>query len=68
MREENISHRDIKPANILIFEENGEIIFKLADFGLSKLDKSLYEENIERSNACGTINYMSPEMILRRNN
>lgn len=32
-----IVHRDLKPENILIKEENGRKIFKIADFGLSKI-------------------------------
>lgn len=32
----NITHRDLKPENILISTVNGNKVFKLADFGLSK--------------------------------
>ncbi|KAI0427149.1 kinase-like domain-containing protein [Xylaria sp. FL1042] len=31
----NIAHRDIKPSNILIYEEPGDLVLKITDFGLS---------------------------------
>lgn len=51
----NVVHRDIKPENILI-DEKGYI--KLADFGMAKIISSgaLFA-------FCGTLEYMSPEMI-----
>jgi MAP/microtubule affinity-regulating kinase len=51
-----ISHRDIKLDNILI---NPNLIVKLIDFGFSSQD--------EKSKAfCGTPNYMSPEIVMRK--
>ena len=45
-----IIHRDLKPANILCFEgENGRIVLKIADFGISKFqdkDNSTYHITI----------------------
>jgi serine/threonine protein kinase len=32
-----INHRDLKPENILVKYENDEHVFKIADFGLSKI-------------------------------
>jgi calcium-dependent protein kinase len=32
-----INHRDLKPENILVKLENDDYIFKIADFGLSKI-------------------------------
>lgn len=51
----NVVHRDIKPENVLI-GANGYI--KLADFGMAKMntDQLLWK-------FCGTMEYMSPEMI-----
>ena len=36
MHSKNIIHQDVKPDNILIFEDNGSIIAKLCDFGMSE--------------------------------
>lgn len=35
---EQIGHRDIKPANVLLKRKEGELVAKLADFGLSSPD------------------------------
>lgn len=53
-----IIYRDLKPENILIDEE-GHI--KLTDFGLSKeaLEDKAYS-------FCGTVEYMSPEVVARQ--
>ncbi|KAJ3427421.1 aurora a [Anaeramoeba flamelloides] len=51
----NVIHRDIKPENILI-GKNGEL--KIADFGWSVL-----AEEARRTTFCGTLDYLSPEMI-----
>jgi serine/threonine protein kinase len=53
-----IVHRDLKPDNIL-FDKNNNCI-KISDFGLSTLLKH-NEEMIQ--NACGTPNYLAPEVM-----
>lgn len=37
LQEYGITHRDLKPENILVKKENGQYMFKIADFGLSKI-------------------------------
>uniref|UniRef100_A0A8R1U7Z8 Ribosomal protein S6 kinase n=1 Tax=Pristionchus pacificus TaxID=54126 RepID=A0A8R1U7Z8_PRIPA len=60
LHQKKIIYRDLKLENILIDEE-GHI--KLTDFGLSKL---ILPEGLMRANSyCGTIEYMSPEVVNR---
>lgn len=61
----NIIHRDIKPCinlnhieNILLTEENGSEVIKIADFGLStKLNFHYPKSAIAK---CGTLLFMAP--------
>tara|TARA_R110001632_G_scaffold64406_2_gene153079 strand:+ start:1343 stop:2125 length:783 start_codon:yes stop_codon:yes gene_type:complete len=55
---ENIVHGDIKPENILIFEEDGKKIAKLADFGWASECK---EEGLTR--LVGTLEFLAPEIV-----
>lgn len=57
LHSEGIIHRDLKPENILI-GRTGHIV--LTDFGLAK-DK--IDEHTKTRTWCGTIEYMSPQMI-----
>lgn len=50
-----VIHRDIKPENLLI-GGNGEV--KIADFGWS-----VHAPSSRRSTLCGTLDYLSPEMV-----
>lgn len=56
-----IIHRDIKPENILIGYW-GEA--KIADFGWANFSNELSKK--EEKSLCGTIDYLSPEMILHK--
>jgi len=55
LHSKHVIHRDIKPENILI-GENGEL--KIADFGWS-----VHAVSSRRSTLCGTLDYLSPEMV-----
>ena len=57
LHQRNILHRDIKSDNVFLTEE-GDV--KLADLGFSVF---LSEENQERTTVCGTISWMSPELL-----
>jgi serine/threonine protein kinase len=54
LHEKEIIHRDIKPENILISKED---IVKICDFGWST------QGNSGKLTFCGTLDYLSPEMI-----
>lgn len=51
----NVIHRDIKPENLLLGQEDQ---LKIADFGWS-----VHEPHSLRTTLCGTIDYLSPEMV-----
>lgn len=51
-----IIHRDLKPSNILLTKS---MQVKISDFG-SAID---INKNDNQSNSCGTIHYMSPEVL-----
>ncbi|KAL8993566.1 MAG: hypothetical protein Q9169_006248 [Polycauliona sp. 2 TL-2023] len=54
----DITHRDIKPDNILI-QSNQPLVFKLSDFGLSKVVKN---NETFLTSFCGTYLYCAPEV------
>lgn len=54
-----IMHRDLKPENILLDAEGHAI---LTDFGLAKQ----FDESTRSNSLCGTMEYMSPEIVLGR--
>jgi len=53
-----IIHRDLKPENLLYAEPNDSSIIKITDFGLAR-----FLENELATTACGTPNYVAPEII-----
>lgn len=59
MHQRNIMHRDVKPENILIGFNN---IIKLTDFGWSIISP----RGTKRKTLCGTIDYLSPELLTSR--
>jgi serine/threonine protein kinase len=60
LHENGYIHRDIKPENILLDRNNN---VKLCDFGWC----TKISENQKRKTFCGTIEYMSPEIISNEN-
>ncbi|TXG49962.1 hypothetical protein EZV62_025837 [Acer yangbiense] len=52
-----VMHRDLKPENILL-DADGHVM--LTDFGLAKQ----FDENTRSNSMCGTLEYMSPEIVL----
>lgn len=64
LHQHKVIHRDIKPSNILIHKrENGQIVPKIADFGLSK-KADLEQSRITNSFSGGTLEYSSPEQLM----
>ena len=61
MYENRLAHRDLKLENILIkYDNQGNPIFKLTDYGLSK---QLISNNNKFHSKVGTLNFMAPEII-----
>jgi calcium/calmodulin-dependent protein kinase I len=53
-----IIHRDLKPENLLYLTTEDNSIIKVTDFGLAR-----FVENELATTACGTPNYVAPEII-----
>lgn len=56
-----IIHRDLKPANILLNNEEGRLVPKICDFGISKVVSS--GTATTTSGFLGSIEYMAPEQL-----
>lgn len=67
LHKHKIVHHDLKLENFII-DSKGRV--KISDFGLASVFKEEEEENDEDSQSliCGTINYLSPEIINREGN
>ena len=65
IHERGIVHRDIKEENIMFVSPDGKSLhIRLIDFGLSKsVSASSFEEIKRLHTFCGTLPYMSPEVI-----
>ena len=60
-----ICHRDLKPENLLMLSEDKDSpdykVVKIADFGLSSLSAVEYQATM--ATACGTPEYLAPELV-----
>uniref|UniRef100_A0A7S0VZK5 Protein kinase domain-containing protein n=1 Tax=Hemiselmis tepida TaxID=464990 RepID=A0A7S0VZK5_9CRYP len=60
-----ICHRDLKPENVLMLSDDKDSpdynTVKIADFGLSSLSAVEYQATMET--ACGTPEYLAPELV-----
>jgi serine/threonine-protein kinase Chk2 len=58
LHSQDVVHRDLKPENILLLNGDDETRIKICDFGVSKdMTQS------ELQSFCGTLNFMSPEIL-----
>jgi serine/threonine-protein kinase len=57
-------HRDVKPANVLVAEENGREVLRLADFGLARIYQASPLSGLTmRGEVGGTVAFMAPEQV-----
>jgi serine/threonine-protein kinase len=57
-------HRDLKPANLLVANENGREVLKLADFGLARVYQASQLSGLTMAGQIGgTVAFMPPEQI-----
>jgi serine/threonine-protein kinase len=57
-------HRDIKPANLLVTQQAGREVLKLADFGLARVYQSSKLSGLTLDGQLGgTIAFMAPEQV-----
>jgi serine/threonine-protein kinase len=57
-------HRDIKPANVLVAEERGRKVVKLADFGLARVYQASQLSGLTMQGEFGgTLGFLPPEQI-----
>ncbi len=58
-------HRDLKPANLLVAEEPGREVVKLADFGLARVYQASKLSGLTMTKEIGgTVAFMPPEQIV----
>jgi serine/threonine-protein kinase len=58
-----VVHRDLKPSNVFLCTRHGEVLVKVLDFGVAKLED---DDRLTRTDAVmGTAAYMAPEQARR---
>ncbi len=62
--ERGIIHRDIKPSNLFLAHEPEGYLWKILDFGLSKISGGASSSNITKRHVVGTPGFLSPEQAL----
>ena len=64
MSKQKLVHRDIKLENIFIkYEKNNKKIYKLGDYGLSKIIKEINKEYKDLYNHIGIMPFIAPEIL-----
>lgn len=60
-----ITHRDLKPANVLLAASGSDVLPKIADFGLGRVESPQAQNSAEASKAvvAGTFMYLPPEAL-----
>jgi serine/threonine-protein kinase len=58
---QGIIHRDIKPSNFLVTRKHGQLLIKLADFGLAREVRDDESRVTRMGSTVGTVDYISPE-------
>ncbi|MEX1368767.1 MAG: serine/threonine-protein kinase [Nannocystaceae bacterium] len=62
---QGVIHRDIKPANCFVTTEDDELVVKVVDFGIAKLQDAKHTQQLTSTgNMLGTPSYTAPEMVL----
>lgn len=62
LHDRGIVHRDLKPENLLYASKDRESDIKITDFGLAKI---MREDELLKT-ACGTPNYVAPEILMNK--